>query len=95
MKGIMELYKDIINSKLLKNNEKGLWYITSCFTQDDDRCATKEEKYKGIPIDVLLKTECLKDCVERVLQIRHDSIIIDILSGKMLLLLHMKTHFNF
>ena len=50
--------------------------------EDDDRCASKEEKYKGIPIDVLPKTECLKDCVERVLPIWHDSIAIDILSGK-------------
>jgi hypothetical protein len=28
-------------------------------TEDDEKCATKEEKYKSIPINVLPKTERL------------------------------------
>lgn len=49
---------------------------------DDERFPGKEEKYHGIPRDVLPKTECLKDCVERVLPLWHDKIAVDILQGK-------------
>ncbi len=51
-------------------------------TEDDERFASKEEKYSMVPKDVLPKTECLKDCIERVLPIWHDSIAVDILNGK-------------
>lgn len=49
---------------------------------EDERHPSHEEKYNGIPKDVLPRTECLKDCVERVLPIWHDKIAVDILSGK-------------
>ncbi len=56
--------------------------------------ATKEEKYKGIWIDVLPKTECLIDCVERVSPMWHDSIAIDMLMEIMLLSHNIDTHFD-
>lgn len=51
-------------------------------TEEDERHPSKEEKYKNVPLDVLPKTECLQDCVKRVLPYWHDSIAVDILNGK-------------
>jgi len=48
----------------------------------DERHPIKEEKYHGLPLDVLPTTECLKDCIERVLPYWHDNIAVDILAGK-------------
>lgn len=52
---------------------------------DDERFPGKEEKYSEklkLPNDVLPKTECLKDCIDRVLPLWFDTIASDILSNK-------------
>jgi 2,3-bisphosphoglycerate-dependent phosphoglycerate mutase len=49
---------------------------------NDDRWPGHEEKYRGLPTDILPTTECLKDCVARVLPYWHDRIAPDILAGK-------------
>lgn len=38
-----------------------------------------------MPVDILPRTECLKDCIERVLPCWYDSIATDVLSGKRVL----------
>ncbi len=48
----------------------------------DERFAGNEEKYKNLSQDVLPLTECLKDCVERVLPYWFDNIAIDIVNNK-------------
>jgi 2,3-bisphosphoglycerate-dependent phosphoglycerate mutase len=50
--------------------------------QADERWSGHDEKYRSLPTDVLPLTECLKDCVERVLPYWYDAIAPDILSGK-------------
>ncbi|OMJ76981.1 hypothetical protein SteCoe_23529 [Stentor coeruleus] len=52
----------------------------------DQRHPSHEAKYKGLPVDILPKTECLKDCIERVLPYWYDHIAPDILSGKRVLI---------
>jgi 2,3-bisphosphoglycerate-dependent phosphoglycerate mutase len=51
----------------------------------DPRHPVHESKYKHLPVDVLPKTECLKDCIERVLPCWYDHIAPDILAGKKVL----------
>lgn len=48
----------------------------------DPRHPSFEQKYRSLPADVLPRTECLKDCIERVLPCWYDSIAPDILAGK-------------
>jgi 2,3-bisphosphoglycerate-dependent phosphoglycerate mutase len=48
----------------------------------DPRHPSHDAKYKTVPADVLPNTECLKDCVARVLPFWHDHIASDILQGK-------------
>ena len=48
----------------------------------DSRHPSFEKKYHSLPLDVLPKTECLKDCIERVLPCWYDNIAPDILAGK-------------
>ena len=48
----------------------------------DERHPCHDSRYKKLPIDVLPKTECLKDTVERVLPYWYDSIASDIIDGK-------------
>jgi len=48
----------------------------------DERYPGNEDKYKLIPEDVLPVTECLKDCVARVLPFWHDVISQEILNNK-------------
>lgn len=52
----------------------------------DDRFAGKEDKYKTIPTDILPLTECLKDCVERVLPYWYDNIAKDIIDNKQVII---------
>ena len=51
----------------------------------DSRHPVHEVKYKTLPVDILPRTECLKDCIERVLPCWYDSIATDVLSGKRVL----------
>ena len=48
----------------------------------DERYAGNDEKYRHLSKDVLPLTECLKDCVNRVLPYWFDNIAIDIVNGK-------------
>ncbi|CDI79631.1 phosphoglycerate mutase 1, putative [Eimeria acervulina] len=52
---------------------------------DDKRNAKFEEKYKNLPEEVLPRTECLKDTVERVLPYYFDEIAPALLAGKKVL----------
>jgi 2,3-bisphosphoglycerate-dependent phosphoglycerate mutase len=54
--------------------------------ENDPRHARNETKYHSLPIDLLPKTECLKDCIQRVLPCWYDTIALDILSGKNVLI---------
>ncbi|CDJ52782.1 phosphoglycerate mutase 1, putative [Eimeria brunetti] len=49
---------------------------------EDERNAKFEEKYKNLPPEVLPRTECLKDTVERVLPYYFDEIAPSLLAGK-------------
>ena len=51
----------------------------------DERHPCHEKKYHNLPADILPRTECLKDCIERVLPCWYDNIAPDILSGKKVL----------
>ena len=53
--------------------------------KSDSRHPCHEAKYQNLPSDVLPRTECLKDCIERVLPCWYDNIAPDILSGKKVL----------
>lgn len=53
--------------------------------QSDERWPGHEEKYQRLPLDVLPTTECLKDCVARVLPSWHDVIAPSILAGQRVL----------
>ena len=48
----------------------------------DSRHPSNELKYHNLPADILPKTECLKDCIERVLPCWYDCIAPDIIAGK-------------
>jgi len=48
----------------------------------DERFPGKESKYRELPRDVLPTTECLKDCVNRVLPYWQDHIARDLITGK-------------
>lgn len=50
--------------------------------QSDNRWSGHDSKYGGLPADVLPFTECLKDCVKRVLPYWYDAIAPSILGGK-------------
>ncbi len=50
--------------------------------QDDERHPAQEEKYRGLPREVLPSTECLKDTLERVMPVWDQEIVPDIKSGK-------------
>lgn len=50
--------------------------------ENDVRCPFNDTKYNGIPKDVLPYTECLDDCVKRVLPYWHDVIAPQILRGE-------------
>jgi 2,3-bisphosphoglycerate-dependent phosphoglycerate mutase len=52
---------------------------------EDKRHPVHEAKYKNLPVDILPRTECLKDCIERVLPCWYDHIAPDILAGKRVL----------
>ena len=52
----------------------------------DERHPSHDSRYRGIPVDALPKTECLKDCVARVLPYWYDSVAPDILAGKQVLI---------
>lgn len=49
---------------------------------NDERHPKFDKRYQHLPQDVLPKTECLKDCIERVLPFWYDHIAADILKGK-------------
>lgn len=51
----------------------------------DPRHPCKDFRYSHLPVDVLPKTECLKDCINRVLPFWYDHIAPDILMGKQVL----------
>ena len=53
--------------------------------ESDPRHPLHDPRYMSIPKDVLPKTECLKDCIQRVLPFWYDHIAPDILKGKQVL----------
>jgi 2,3-bisphosphoglycerate-dependent phosphoglycerate mutase len=50
--------------------------------ESDPRHPKTDRRYEHLAHDVLPKTECLKDCIERVLPFWYDHIAADILKGK-------------
>lgn len=52
---------------------------------NDERHPKYDKRYEHLAKDVLPKTECLKDCIERVLPFWYDHIAADILRGKQVL----------
>lgn len=54
--------------------------------ESDERHPAHDPRYGKLPNDILPKTECLKDCIQRVLPYWYDGIAPDILSGKNVLI---------
>jgi len=48
----------------------------------DERLSEYDRRYNGLPPDILPRSECLKDCLERVLPFWYDEICPTIYSGK-------------
>lgn len=53
--------------------------------KNDPRCPSNDHRYAHVPRDILPRTECLKDCVGRVLPFWYDHIAADILRNKQVL----------
>ncbi|CAG9329349.1 unnamed protein product [Blepharisma stoltei] len=54
--------------------------------ESDERHPGNDKRYGKLPKDCLPRTECLKDCIQRVLPYWYDAIAPDILSGKNVLI---------
>lgn len=50
--------------------------------ESDQRHPKNDKRYQHLACDVLPRTECLKDCIQRVLPFWYDHISVDILAGK-------------
>ncbi len=55
------------------------------FEPGDPKNPSADERYRMLPPDILPRTECLKDVVERMLPYWYDSIVPDLLSGRVVL----------
>ena len=55
------------------------------FEPGDPRNPSHDERYRYLPADILPRTECLKDVVERMLPYWYDSIVPELITGRVVL----------